>query len=154
MLAAEQHEPVTEVRGLSRVDQFAQRVFHFYRVFFIFDEAQPVGQTDAVRVGNNGRLAEDVAQDEVGRFAADTGEFEQILHVIRHFAVILLEQHDRTSLEVARFGAEQAAGFDCVCDFLLGRGGKTLKRGELLEQRFGYDVDTCVRTLRGQARGE
>ena len=76
VLAAEQHQPVAEVRGLRGVDQFAQRVFHLDRVFLVFDKASAVGQAAAVRVGHNGGLAEDVAQNQVRGLAADAGELE------------------------------------------------------------------------------
>lgn len=73
VLAAEQHQPMAEIGRLRRVEQLSQGVLHLDRVLLVLDEAQPVGQTDAVRIAHNGRFAENIPEDEVGGLAADAG---------------------------------------------------------------------------------
>ena len=50
VLAPEQNKPVAKVRGFRRGDQLAQRVRHLDGVLFVFDKAEPVGQTDTMRI--------------------------------------------------------------------------------------------------------
>ena len=133
VLAAEQHQSVAEIGRLRRVEQLSQGVLHLDRVLLVLDEAQPIGQTDAVRIAHNGRFAENIPEDEVGGLAADARELEQLLHGIRHPAAVIGDQHHGARLEVARFGAEQAAGLDGLGNLLLGRIREALQGRKLLE---------------------
>ena len=74
VLAAEQHQPVAEIGGFRRVEQLSQGVLHLDRVLLVLNEAQPVGQTDAVRIAHDGGFAENIPEDEVGGLAADARE--------------------------------------------------------------------------------
>ena len=126
-----QHKAVAEIRGFFGWDDLAQRVFHLDRVLDIFDKAQPVGQPDAVGIGDDGGLPIDVAQDQVGGLAADAGQFQKICHIVRHFAAEVGQQHLGAGFEVTRFGAEQAAGLDAFLNRLERGFGKAFERWKI-----------------------
>ena len=105
-------------------------------------------------VGDNGRLAEDVTQNEVGRLAAHAGQAQKISHVVGHLAAKVGQQHLGAGFEVARLGAEQAAGLDAVLNVLHRRFGKAFQRRKTDKQVFGHDIDARVGALGRQAGGK
>ena len=154
MLPAEQHEAVTEVARLCGRDESPQRLFHLDRVLLVPNKAETVGQPDAVRVAHDGRLAENIAEDEVCGLASDARQPQQLLHRVGHPAAVLREQHHRAGVQVARLGAEQAAAADILRDLLLARLREALERRKIRKQLFRHDVHARIRTLRGEPRRE
>ena len=118
-------------------------------------KAQPSGNTDAVGVGHDyARGMEDIALDQIGSFAANTGQLEQIFHSRGHLAAVVPEQHLSAAHQIPAFAVEEAAGVDVFGD--LGRIGlgKGFQCGKALKQRGSYLVDPFVGALGGQTHGK
>ena len=73
----------------------------------------------------NGGLAEHIAHDQVGTFAANAGQFQQGVKIIGHVAVILVAQHPHTGADIPRLAAPQSAGPHDLFNFLRLRGGQS-----------------------------
>ena len=105
-------------------------------------------------VRNNRRLAEDVAENQIGGFAADPRDFDELRHRARYLAVVVLKQILCGGVDVARLGIAETAGTDDFLDVLRLCVGKRLESGELAVEILRDDVDTGVRTLGGQPGGK
>jgi hypothetical protein len=91
---------MAEQRPLVVRDQFHQGRFDFLWRFLV-REAQPIRETRHVRINYDADVnAEGIAQNDVGRFAADAVELRQFIHRPWHFATVLFDQ-----LLAARFDA-------------------------------------------------
>ncbi len=101
-----------------------------------------------MRVADNSGFAENIPEDKICGFASDSGKPEQLFHSVWDFAIILVQQHYRASLNVPGLGAKQPAGFYGFRNFVFRRGGEAFECGELPEKRFRYHVHPHVRTLR------
>jgi hypothetical protein len=126
--------------------------FDLVRPFF-FGEIQTPGQALDVRVNNDAfGLPKRHAQDDIGCFPGDTGEFEKLLHRIRNVSTVLFVNHARSGLETLRFVAEEAGRVDHGLEFGGIGIGEVLRRLVLLEERRRNGVDHFVGALCGQNR--
>ena len=131
---AVEHHAVAEIVGLLRRQNLAQLLFYFGGILCPVRKAQTSGNTDAVGVGHDyARSLEDIALDQVGGFAANAGQLEQIFHFRGHLAAVIPEQHLSAAHQIPAFAVEEAAGVDVFGD--LGRIGlgKGLQCGKALE---------------------
>ena len=102
-------------------------------------------------VGDDGRLAVDITENEVGTLASDAGECEELLHGIRYDVVVLLVEYCHACMDVAGFRFAKAAGADnrfnrFGCGF--SKGGNGRKR---LQQVDHDDVDSGIGALGSEA---
>lgn len=103
-----QHEPVAEIIRFLRREDGAQRLFDAHGVLVVIDETHAVGKTDAVRIHHDrAGLVKYVAENEIGALAPHAGERQEIVHVVRHLAAVLGEQHLGAGDDVARLGVEK-----------------------------------------------
>ena len=116
---AKMDKAVAETGLLGGFDDLFQSHLHLVGIFAaVFGgEAQLVADTDAVGVGNDGRVTVNIRQDQIGRLSTDTGQLEQLLHGVGHHAAVLLQQHDGGIFNIVCLSAEQAAGLDDLAEF-------------------------------------
>ena len=149
--AAMVYKAVTEVIALFRRDDLPEFALYLCRLFDVVDEADQVAETDAVGVGDDGRLAEDIAHDKVCALAADAGQGQELFEGLRHMVVVLLVQDAHAGADVAGLAAAQAAGADDLFNFLRFRGSQCRHvRVFFVQQRCDL-VYTGVGALGGQA---
>ena len=127
--------------------------FHLHWIVLI-SEAQLAGDAPDVGVDDHAvRGVPDFAQDDVGGFAADAGDFDEQLHGVGHFAVVLGEDFDGSALEGFGFVAVKTCAVDGFFDLFDGGVGEVLLGWELGEEAWGYFVDSGVGALGGQDGG-
>ena len=112
--AAMVYKAVAEVIALFRRDDLPEFALYLCRLFDVVDEADQVAETDAVGVGDDGRLAEDIAHDKVCALAADAGQGQELFECLRHMIIVLLVQDAHAGADVAGLAAAQAAGADAL----------------------------------------
>ena len=77
-----------------------QVAFDFFGVFFP-GQAEPSTEPADVRVDHDARGdAERCAQHHIGGFSADAGQFDQLVELLRHLAVVAFEQRLAAVLDV------------------------------------------------------
>ena len=64
-------------------------------------------------------LSERVAENDIGGFASDAGQFDESIHRIRNLAVVPLYQRLAESNQTLRFVAEEARAFDHLFQLIL-----------------------------------
>lgn len=147
-------QSVAEVGGFFRRQYLAQGAFNFDRVFKIVHKPHPVGQTDTVRIHNDSGFVKDIAEDEVCRFPADTGQGDKRLHRIRYLSAVLYQKRLGAEHDIPRLGSEKAAGVDVFLNFFNIGGGKGLKAGEAFKERGRDHIHPLIRALGGETDGE
>lgn len=65
---------MAELVAFLRRDDFPKSLFHLGGLLHVIDKADEIAEADAVRVGHDGRLSVNVAENEVGALSADAGE--------------------------------------------------------------------------------
>ena len=63
------------------------------RIGCLGHQSQPMADTKDVRIDSHRRLAKGYTQDDIGGFASYAWQVEQLIHVGRHLALILLNEH-------------------------------------------------------------
>ena len=145
---------MAEIAGLLRRDAGPQLLLHLQGVLGPVRQPQQAGDPDAVGVADVARLAVHVPQDQVGGFAAHAGQPQQVLHIVRHPAAEIRQQHLRRGHDIPGLGPPEAAGLD-ICTYLVHiGGGKGLQRGIAGKQRRRHQIDPRVGALRRQTHGE
>ena len=89
---------------------------NLYRVL-LSGEPQALGDPAHVGVHYEARDAEGVAQDDVGRLAADPRQFDQVIQGGRHLAAELRHQDLAEGLEALGLLAVEAGGVDGLLQF-------------------------------------
>ena len=102
-------------------------------------------------VGNNGRLAEHVAHDQVGALAAHAGQAEHCVKIVRHLAAEVVPQAAHAKADVPCLGAAQSAGLYDGFDLLRLGSGQCLHTGIFGEQILAHHVHPGIGALSGQA---
>ena len=111
------YHPVAEITAFFRRNDLPQFLFDFCRFLNAVHQADAVAQPDAVGVSHDGRLAEHIPHNQVGAFAAHTGQAQQRVKVAGHFAAVFIPQLAHTGRNIPRLAAPQAAGFYNGFDF-------------------------------------
>lgn len=123
---AMEHHPMTEVVRLLRREYRPQLLFYLDRIFCTVGEPQPSSNSDAVGIGNHhARGVKDIALDQIGGFAAYSGQSQQILHPGGNFPSIVAEQHPGTVDQIFAFAIKKATGMNVLCHL----GGISLSEG-------------------------
>jgi len=145
---------VTKIIGLLRRDTVAQLHFHLQGILAAVCDAQQPCDTNAMGITDITLFAVDVAKDQIGGLAAYTGQTQQILHVIRNFAVEAFQQHLGAGDHILCLGAPKAAGMDILAHLLHIGLSKCLKGRKAGEQGRGNQINPGVGTLGSQTNGE
>ena len=99
-------------------------------------------------------LAVDVSQNEIGRLASYAGQTEKVVHIVRHLAAEVAEQHLGAAHNILGLGPPEAAGADVFAD-LIGCGRREgFQCGEALKQCRRHQIHTSVGALGRQTDGE
>lgn len=152
--ASVQNQTVAEIRGCLRRDDGEQGFFHLGGIFDTVYETDAVGKADAVRIGDDGRLVKNIAEDQVSGLPTDAGDFQQLLHCAGDDTVVVLQQILCGGVNIARFGIAQSAGandFFDLCGFGLREGFQCRKDAV---QLLRDDIHAGVGTLCGKAGGK
>ena len=149
-----EHHPVAEIAGLLRRDAGPQLLLHLQGVLGPVRQPQQAGDPDAVGVADVARLAVHVPQDQVGGLAAHAGQPQQVLHIVRHPAAEIRQQHLRRGHDIPGLGPPEAAGADVFPHLLRAGGGKGLQGRKPGKQRRGHLVHPGVGALGRQAHGK
>src|SRR5258706_7106591 len=103
-------------------------------------------------IHHDARLAEGIAEDQVGGLAANAWQSDKLLQRVRNFPAEAIAQRSAEADERLRFGTEIACRLDDLLDIGLVRGGVVGGCAIPGEQHPGYLVDPPVRGLGGQDR--
>lgn len=152
--AAVQNQTVTEIRGGLRRNDGKQSFFYLGGLFDAVYKADAVGEADAVRIGDDGRLVKNITENQVSGLSTNTGDFQQFLYRAGDDAVVVLQQILRGSMNVACFGIAQSAWADNFFDIRgLGlREGFQCRKDAV--QILCDDIHAGVGTLRGKTGGK
>ena len=69
-----------------------------------------IDQSDAMGVCHNGRLAKDIAQNQIGTLTTHTRQFQQFFQGIRYLTAILLLQYLHTGADISCLAVSQPTG--------------------------------------------
>ena len=105
-------------------------------------------------VGDEAGRVVGVAEDDVGGFAADAGEFDELVHIVRHLAVVVICDGLAGGFDIFGLVAEEAGRFDVLFELLGGCLGVICGRAIFFEQVFGDDIDPLVGALGREDRGD
>ena len=137
---------VTKIVAFLWRKQLSQRKLHLIRVFR-FDKTEQIRNADKVGVGNNGRLAVNIAAYEVCRFSADSGQGGQVLDIVRNPSAEIGKDFLRHSDNVLRLGAIEAAGAHKLLHIGNIGIGKGFNARIFLKKRWLDKVHPCVGAL-------
>ncbi len=147
-------EEMTEQGPLGSRQQFDEGEFDFFGGFFT-REAESQGEARDMRVHHDAVVkAKGVAEDDVGGFAADAVEGDELLKGLRDFPAVEFEELVAGGLDIAGFVAVEADAF--YFRFKNGRVGVGVIGGGaiFLEKGCGDDIDLFVVTLGGKDGGD
>ncbi len=148
------HEAVAELIALLGRDDFPKSLFYLRRLLDVVCQPDQIAETDAVRVGDDGRLSIYISEDEVRALSPDAGKGQELLHVIGDDVVILFMQNLHAGADVPGLGMPETAGADNRLNFLRGSGGK---RGDIREfpKKVPHDdIDPGIGALRGKPHAD
>ena len=153
-LAAVMDELMREGDPVILGNDLHQFLFDFLRRV-AFGNAQAAGDAEDVRVDDYAfGFAEADAEDDVGGFAGDTGDGDELGEGLRDLAAELGDDFAGGTLNGFGLVVEEAGGADEGFEFgegCLGHGGWG---GEAAEERRGDHVDTDVGALGGEDGGD
>ena len=88
------YETVAQVALLGGLHQFNKYFLYPCGAFFALRiKSKPPADADAMGICHDGGETEQIAAQEIGDLASDTGEAEQIVHFVWHFAAVFGQQH-------------------------------------------------------------
>ena len=145
-LSAEQHRAVAEVVGALRRQQLSHFTLDRLGIFGAH-KAQTVAKPYKMRIGDHGRLAVDIAHNQVCRFSADARQTYQLLYSIRHLAAKLLTQHFSDADKAFGFCLEKSAYMYYRGDIVYVGSGKAFGVGEPFEQLRRHHVYGLIAAL-------
>ena len=141
------NETVRKLNPLGRRQEFLQVALDLHGIGLL-RQTQQAGDPPDMGVDDNPTgNAKGGAQQDVGRLAADSGEFDQLVKSTGDLAVMLLHELTRHPADVRGFGPKESQRLDDRFDIRLGRFGECSGRGVLLKQSRSDRVDPLVRTL-------
>jgi hypothetical protein len=106
-----QDQVVTEHGPILLRDDRHEVVLDLHRVFML-GQAHAARQPADVCIHRDARYAEGIAQDDVGRFAADPWQDNQVVQAVGDRAAVVLDESLAAGLDVARLVAEEAGRLD------------------------------------------
>ena len=109
-LTPEHYKTVAKIRLLFGENKGDEYAFYFERIFQRLG-VQPDAAADAyaVGVGDDRRFFVDVAEQEIGNLASDSGEFQKLVHGVGKNAAVLVAEHDAGILNVFSLGLIESA---------------------------------------------
>ena len=134
-----------------RRDGGFQLPFHHFRMI-AGRKPQTVGKTNAVGIGNDGRLAVNIAADEIGGFSSDARKTGQILYIIRHPSIEPFQNIAAHFDDAFRLGAKKTAGMDRGTELFKIGCGKGFQGRVFFKERRRDHVDAGGGTLRRKRR--
>ena len=147
------HDAVAEIGAFLRGQNGPELALHFFR-FLALGQSQKIGDADAVGVADHGAgNGVQVAQQQVGGFAAHAGQPQQLVHGAGHLPAVFVAQHPAGQHNVPGLVLEEAAGVDVLLhlgDISL---GKIVQSGETRKQGRGHLVNPLIGALGRQAHG-
>ena len=73
-------------------------------------QLQTVGHAEDVGIDSNGRRIEQDTDQDIGRLAADAGQFHQLIESLRHLAMIFFTKDGTVGQDILGLAAIEAAG--------------------------------------------
>ena len=140
--------------GLDRLfNASVEDLFDLCGVLFTLGvKAESAADADAMRVGNDARLPEDIPEHEVGDLSSDAGECEELVHGTGHLTAVVAHEDGRRLFNALRLGFVQSAGADeCLYFGKLGIRNRA-KRRKSSKELLGDDIDARVGALRTESR--
>ena len=152
--AAVEDEPVGKQGPVVLRDEFHEDGLDFFWVG-LAGEAEAGGEARDVGVDDDADvLAEGVAEDDVGGFAADAGELDEFVHGLRDVSAMLVDEEPAAGADVFGLGAVEADGAEVVLEGG-GIGLGVVARGAVFFEEGGGDfIDLHVGALRGEDGGD
>ena len=153
--SAVKNDAVAKIRRMFRRKYLSKCHFDLDGVFCSVHKTEAIGNADAMGV-HNGRTGDFiyVTQNEVCGFSAYTGQGGKLLHGLRHFAIVLCQQHLGAGNHIASLCSEETAGMNIFLNLFHICLRKCLQSGKSFKKRRGDFVYALVSTLSGKADGE
>lgn len=145
--SAVQDENMTGLRPTFFRKQSAEILLNAHRVAFP-GPAEATGETLDVGIDHHPRGSENVAENDVGGLASDSGQGDQLLHALRHFAGMAFNQGPGAADEVFRLVAEKPGGANKILKFDGVGGSQGRSVGITAEKVGGHLIDPEIGTLR------
>ena len=93
-VTSEVYDSVAKIRLQWLVDTFIEYFFDFRRILFAFGiKAETSADADAMCVGDDIRLTENVAEHQICNFASHTREHEELIHGRGNFTAKIIYYH-------------------------------------------------------------
>lgn len=135
-------------------DDLHQVAFDFHR-FGFSREIEPLGDSLHVRIDDDtGGDTKRRAEHDIRRLASRARHFEEIVDILRNLAAEVSQDRLRRADHRLGFVVEESRRVYILRQHFLPNGGKVLNGWILREQAGCYLVDTLVRALRGEDRGD
>ena len=143
-------KPVTEIAAFLRRHDLPERPFHLRRFLHMINQPQQIADPDAVCIGDNRRLSEHIAHDQVGALSPNTGKRQKLVKIRRNLIMIGFVQNTHAFRNIPRLAVSEPAGPD---DFLylggIGDGQISHRRKPPVKERRDL-IHPFVPALRGK----
>lgn len=113
-------------------------------------QAEPLRQSPHVCIHADAGDTECITAQDVRSFAADAGQGEEGVEVVRHAAIEVCDQFGAAGANGASFLAKEAGGAYPRLEFFLRDGGEVARGRKTAEEGWGDFVDLGVGALRGE----
>ena len=137
------------VRFQRKIGFDRERAFDLHRVV-VPRQPQATRQPTNVRIDRDSRRAETKPENDIGRFATDTGKRDQVFERARNLTAEAVNNLDTRGPYVLRFALVKAGGLDEPFEFVNVAGGNVDRGGKTGKQRGGHLVHTGISTLGGE----
>ena len=118
--SAKPNEPMTEIRLLLGLHDLHESLLHLFRSFAVC-KPQAIGNTDAMCICHNRRLAVDIPKNQIGDLSADPGERQKVLHRVGNLTVKFFYDDSGKILDVLCFYLIHTTGIHELFDLTDGR---------------------------------
>ena len=98
---------MTQVIPLLRGYDLPEFPLYFGRFLNAVYKADQVAKTNAMSIGDNGRLSENIAHDQICALSAYTGKSQQFLEGLRNIIIVLFVQDLHAGGDVPRLAGAQ-----------------------------------------------
>ena len=133
--------------------QFFRNVLH---QFFLYTEwsrttvrhqSDAVTDTENVGVNRHRRFVENDGLNHIGGLSSYTGKFDQIIHVVGHFAVEVINQHFSHSYQMFGFIIRIRHAPDIFENNFRSTGSESFRSREIPVERRSDHIHSFIRTL-------
>ena len=114
-------------------------------------KAESAAYSYTVSISHDSGDAEDVAEEKICDLSAYARKLTKLFYVAGQFSAVFVTKLDASRLDRRRLRAVKSAGTNDGFNAFKRRVGKRCQRGILLKKLPAYDINSCIRALRGES---